>query len=119
MSGGRFVAGPGRREVREIDRELLIGRGGADMSIYDPTVSRRHAILRPVLEGVELEDLGSANGTLINGERVEGRRLLTEDTDVQVGSTTLRVEISLSQPTKPLPAREAEPAKTVKRKTTG
>src|SRR5688572_11788397 len=52
-------------------RSLLVGRGVAsDIAIYDPTISRRHAELTVGTDGVQVKDLGSSNGTCINGNRV-------------------------------------------------
>jgi sigma-B regulation protein RsbU (phosphoserine phosphatase) len=54
-----------------IDRATVIGRGAtADLSLADPGVSRRHASVAQGEEGWFLEDLGSANGTYLNGRRV-------------------------------------------------
>lgn len=52
-------------------RALLVGRSVAcDLPVRDPTVSRRHAELDLGEEGLRLRDLGSTNGTFLNGERV-------------------------------------------------
>ena len=53
-------------------RSLIVGRGvGSDLPLYDPTVSRQHAKLTAGPDGVQVQDLGSSNGTFINGSRVE------------------------------------------------
>jgi DNA-binding NtrC family response regulator len=54
-------------------------------------VSRRHALLRREGEGLTLEDLGSKNGTLVQGVRVQRTRLQLGD-EIRVGPVTLRVE---------------------------
>jgi sigma-54 dependent transcriptional regulator, acetoin dehydrogenase operon transcriptional activator AcoR len=66
-----------------LGEQLLIRRGGPDddqavgeLALADALVSGRHALLRVVGEGVELEDLGSKNGTFLPGERITGRRPL-------------------------------------------
>jgi predicted component of type VI protein secretion system len=69
---------------------LLIGRVSAcDVMIDDSKCSRRHA--RLIAEGgvVEIEDLGSSNGTLLNGKPVE-RRMLRSGDEIQIGKTVLR-----------------------------
>jgi len=61
-------------------RSLVVGRGvTSDIAIYDPTISRRHAELIVGAEGVQVKDLGSSNGTCINGARVTAGRLNTND----------------------------------------
>ena len=59
--------------------------------IADATVSRLHAELEPRLEGVWVHDLGSRNGTLIDGVMITGGRAEAGAT-VRLGSTDLRVE---------------------------
>lgn len=50
---------------------LVIGRGSdCDLVIEDPHLSRRHAEIRVAGQYLEVEDLGSANGTYLNGERI-------------------------------------------------
>lgn len=57
----------------QLDRAVVIGRGAtADVSLDDPGVSRRHARIGRAADGWVLEDLGSANGTTLNGRRVSG-----------------------------------------------
>ncbi|HEU5303660.1 MAG TPA: adenylate/guanylate cyclase domain-containing protein [Gemmatimonadales bacterium] len=61
-------------------RPLLVGRGvSSDIAIYDPTISRRHAELTVGSDGVQVKDLGSSNGTCINGNRVSTGRLHPND----------------------------------------
>jgi hypothetical protein len=76
-----------------LDR-LVVGRGTeADLRINDPGDSRRHAELRVEDDGgLVVEDLGSTNGTLVDGERVDQRRL-SDGATVRVGHTDLHVRI--------------------------
>jgi adenylate cyclase len=61
-------------------RSLVVGRGvTSDIAIYDPTISRRHAELTVGADGVQVKDLGSSNGTCINGNRVTAGRLHPND----------------------------------------
>ena len=74
---------------------LLIGRGeDADLRINDPGVSRRHAEIRVApgdpLPNVSVVDLGSTNGLLVNGSRVE-KATLGDGATVKIGNTTLVV----------------------------
>jgi hypothetical protein len=75
---------------------IVIGRGSeADLRINDPGVSRRHAEIR-VSSGaggapqVSAVDLGSTNGMLVNGERVQ-EASLDDGATVKIGNTTLQV----------------------------
>lgn len=76
---------------------LVIGRGtDADLRINDPGVSRRHAEIR-VLPGsgtptVSIVDLGSTNGMLVNGQRVQ-QATLGDGSTVRIGNTTLTVHV--------------------------
>ena len=66
-----FKEGPlaGRRV--EVVGELVIGRVDAGLTIDDEEVSRRHAVVRPGDGEIEIEDLGSRNGTYVNGVRID------------------------------------------------
>jgi len=90
----QVTSGPAAGESRDIDREILIGREAADLTIGDPEISRQHAAIRPVERGIEIEDLGSRNGTFVNGERIHGNQTLTETATVRVGTTEITVEMS-------------------------
>ena len=94
LEGGRGVLivkrGPnvGSKFFLDTD-ETGIGRHpDSDIFLDDITVSRRHAEIRRALEGFELHDVGSLNGTYVNRERVENADLRTGD-EVQVGKFKL------------------------------
>ena len=60
------------KEFPLTQRDVIIGRGTkSEIQVSDPKISRTHARLRFSEENVLLEDLGSAHGTLVNGERGE------------------------------------------------
>ena len=66
-----------------------IGRGSdADLRIDDPGISRNHAELRRSGGDVTIVDLGSTNGIVINGRRVDQERL-RDGAEVRLGSTTV------------------------------
>lgn len=70
-----------------------IGRAPeADLVIEDDTVSRHHAVLRGDRAGLELEDLGSSNGTNINGNPMAGALSLLDGDLVTFGSATCLVK---------------------------
>ncbi len=74
--------------------QLTIGRGHQnDIAIStDEYASARHARFEPRQDGVWVQDLGSTNGTYLNGTRLEHPRRLTQGDIVRVGETDLRFE---------------------------
>src|SRR5688572_21332212 len=58
-----------------------------DIILEMPGVSRRHIRLSRQVEAYILEDLGSSNGTFVNGQRVSGSRLLTPGDKIRLGSS--------------------------------
>ncbi len=68
---------------------MLVGRASRAMPLTDYTVSRRHAELRPVGRGWAVEDLKSANGTYLNGRRMERSTRLKDGDQIRVGGTLL------------------------------
>jgi pSer/pThr/pTyr-binding forkhead associated (FHA) protein len=81
--------------------ELLIGRGvsGEGRLSEDVELSRRHArVARSPAGQLTIEDLGSANGTFVNGERIDGPRELGVGDSVRVGSTVLELAPAASAP---------------------
>jgi hypothetical protein len=71
-----------------------VGRGpGSTLRCDDDDfVSSRHALITPAAEGVWVEDLGSTNGTYVNGAPVTTARLLQAGDVIRVGDTQFRVE---------------------------
>jgi pSer/pThr/pTyr-binding forkhead associated (FHA) protein/predicted Ser/Thr protein kinase len=85
-------ATPGRR--LKLTGELLIGRGvsGAGRLSDDRELSRRHARISRGADGrLTVEDLGSANGTFVNGKRLRDAQVLSVGDSVRVGSTILQL----------------------------
>jgi predicted component of type VI protein secretion system len=70
--------------------QFVVGRSaGCQLSLDDPLVSRRHALLVVAREGVTVEDLGSRNGVVVNGDRIAGVRLVTPGDRILIGSQEL------------------------------
>jgi pSer/pThr/pTyr-binding forkhead associated (FHA) protein len=68
---------------------VSVGRDpGSDIFLNDITVSRRHARIERATGGFTLVDVGSLNGTYVNGERVDRRLLVSED-EIQIGKFRL------------------------------
>ena len=104
----KLTSGPAAGETLEVESDRVIGRDNADLTIADPELSRHHAVLRPVEDGVEVEDLGSLNGTYVNGERIGGPVRLVAGAKLRVGGSEAELEISL-------PRAEARPDVTAPR----
>ncbi len=84
------IAGPNLGEIFPIDRDLVIGRElDATLRLPDDEgVSRRHARVTALAEGALITDLGSQNGTYVDGERVQ-ERVLSDGQKIRVGQTTV------------------------------
>src|SRR3954452_11475288 len=90
----RVVQGDGAERTFDLVSDVVLGRdSGADVVLTDPSVqvSRRHA--RIVIRGTEavIEDLMSTNGTIVNGERLDGPYALRAGDKVELGGCTLEV----------------------------
>jgi len=83
-------------ELREIELatgETFFGRDKSVVWIDDPSVSRRHA--RIVVDGdrATIRDLGSKNGTIVNGAPVEGDRDLADGDEIQIGRARMTFHV--------------------------
>lgn len=88
-----------------------IGREGCEIVLADPEVSRRHAKLRSLDSALALEDLGSTNGTYVNGQRLEGVCELKDGDAIKMGNSALRVEAQVQDgATRLTPSHPAPPA---------
>jgi len=77
----------GERWTLQRDR-FLIGRGReCDIVVPDRQISRQHARISRTADGVQVEDLGSKNGTHVNGVRIEAPTALQDGDVVQVAFT--------------------------------
>jgi ABC-2 type transport system ATP-binding protein len=104
----------GREAGREfpVTRTTLIGRDpAADVVIADAEVSPQHASFVLAAGRVVVEDLGSTNGTFVNGRRVTGSHELQPGDRVQLGATVLEVRPPTS------PSVEAEPGSQARKAT--
>ena len=76
----------------QLGRTLVVGRAvTSDVPIYDPTISRRHAEIALTANGVRVKDLGSSNGTFLNGARVTEAEAGANDV-VTFGKVAFRVQ---------------------------
>jgi predicted component of type VI protein secretion system len=93
------------REVRLRSPEVVIGRqAGCGLRIPSATVSRRHCRLRLREGEVTIEDLKSANGTLLNGARVSGVEAVLPGDRLEIGPVMFLVEYQRADPAEMPPA---------------
>ena len=89
---GSLALTDGRR-VQLTDSAVTIGRlPECDVAVSDPNVSRRHAEVRRHGNEYVVADLGSTNGTKVNGAMVSGERRLVDGDEITVGATVVRFE---------------------------
>ncbi|MFZ5896675.1 MAG: FHA domain-containing protein [Myxococcota bacterium] len=88
--------------------ETLLGRSPyCSIVLEDARVSRQHAVIRLTAEGLAIQDLGSRNGTLVNGETLRGTLQLKPGDIVQLGAQRLQIELA-AEPTTATRHRLAE-----------
>ena len=87
------VSGPAAGTSVPVDSEIVIGRD-ADLSIDDPALSRRHAVVRPEDDVVVVEDLNSSNGTFVDGEQISGAVPILPGMTVTLGSSEIEVALA-------------------------
>lgn len=97
--------------------QFSIGRSpDCQLSLDDDLVSRRHALLSVVGDAVAIEDLGSRNGVLVNGVKIQGPFAVTDGDEITIGSQKLRifgVRTAAGRPVPPLPPRPVRVAETM------
>ncbi len=98
----KVVAGNAVGRVIEVDQELTIGRfaEGEGTLEADIEISRQHARIAGEPDGrFMIEDLGSTNGTYVNGRRLDRPTALEAGDRVELGASALVVQVSSPQPT--------------------
>ena len=116
----RFISGKyqGGEFPLEDNREIIVGRSSdLDMVLVEEMVSRRHARIQLVGGSVNIDDLGSTNGTFVNGERVTHAELQEGDR-VLIGSNILKV-VSTDGQSPPSEAMEQQAQMNRAQRTTG
>ncbi|MGZ4306481.1 MAG: FHA domain-containing protein, partial [Solirubrobacteraceae bacterium] len=92
MARLRVVSGPLAGQTIDVEDEVVIGREDTDLTIDDVELSRRHAVVRPHASRLQVEDLGSTNGTYVDGTRIEEPTILGGGAEIRIGTTKLVVE---------------------------
>jgi hypothetical protein len=102
-----LIRGNERLAVELRDGVYTLGRDErSDVAIPDSTVSGKHAEIHVQGEICTLRDLGSSNGTLINGVRIRGAQQIHPNDDVQLGSARLSIEGAGTSPQPAAPTKK-------------
>jgi len=96
-----IIQGPDKGRIFELpdDEPQLLGRSSEALPLTDSTVSRRHAEMTPDGGQWFVRDLGSQNGTWVNGVRIDGRIKLKPGDQVRTGATLLIFGRGIGAPT--------------------
>jgi predicted component of type VI protein secretion system len=99
-AGKSLLFGPG---------DYFLGRGQeCHVRFNSDWVSRQHCLLRVVADQASVRDLGSRNGTLVNGQLVGQERFLLQGDQVQVGPVVFEVHLDREPGPNPTPASDTE-----------
>ncbi|CAN5517938.1 DUF3662 and FHA domain-containing protein [soil metagenome] len=94
-TGGGSVVLPSGQRITLGDETVTVGRlSECTVPLNDQNVSRRHAEIRPNRGQFVVVDLGSTNGTMVNGTRIHGETVLSDGDIISFGSTYVRFEAS-------------------------
>ncbi len=110
-----IVEGPASGQVVDVMGPVIIGRDpGADVTLHDERISRRHVRLTPAgPTSVTVDDLGSSNGTFINHNPVNGSAALHVGDELLIGVTLMQIQgvAGVAQPSlvRPIPQGLAAP----------
>jgi predicted Zn finger-like uncharacterized protein len=89
------INGSDAGNVYRIERpRVTIGRSGADLTINDTEASRVHAAIEVRDSVIRLEDLRSTNGTLVDGEKITAPVDLANQSEFQIGGTTIMLIVT-------------------------
>jgi hypothetical protein len=104
--------------VRRVDLDggrVTVGKGeGNDIVLEDPRVSRLHASLEEFAEGWCVNDLGSSNGTFVNGDRIWSARRLRHGDEIRLGQSRLLFRSSADAASERTESEDGPPALTAR-----
>jgi len=90
-----IIDGPDAGSVFRIEKpRVTIGRSGSDMNLNDTEASRQHASVEVRDTLYTVNDLGSTNGTLVDGSKITSPTELTDKGEFQVGSSTIMLIVT-------------------------
>ena len=86
------------REIPIRGSDFLIGRGNdCDLRLRDPNISRHHCMIRLRAAEVTLHDLGSINGTYVNGARVITQVVLRSGDEIRLGEYHFLLDLGVDR----------------------
>ncbi len=89
--------GPLRGKIFPVTKpQILVGRLGADIEVDDPNVSRKHCALEVRGATAMMQDLGSANGTFVDEQKIQTCKL-EHLSEFRIGATTLMFTVTDKQ----------------------
>jgi predicted component of type VI protein secretion system len=104
------VEGAGAGRLVAVTRPVTVGRGrDADLVLADELVSRHHARVTPSGSGAVVEDLGSRNGTFVNGEVIHGPTHLVPGDQLQLGVTLVELRSAVQIAERPSAVHKVPP----------
>jgi pSer/pThr/pTyr-binding forkhead associated (FHA) protein len=105
-----IVEGAGAGGMVGLAGPVTVGRGrDADLVLPDELVSRHHAQITPSGSGALVEDLGSRNGTFVNGEVIHGPTRLTPGDQLQLGVTLVELRSATQIAERPSAVHQVPP----------
>ncbi|MEZ5455052.1 MAG: sigma 54-interacting transcriptional regulator [Lysobacteraceae bacterium] len=82
-----------RFQLGDAENQYVLGSAAdCELHLPFPTVSRHHARLHVAADGIHIEDLGSSNGSFVDGQRLAGRFRISADSRIRFGSITARLQ---------------------------
>src|SRR3954464_7508525 len=104
----QVVAGNATGTDIAVEEEFVIGRTAPEEGRLadDPEISRQHARVSESGGGYLLEDLGSMNGTFVNGNRLQAPHQLAQGDQIEVGGTRLLAHLEQQLEATPTPGTE-------------
>lgn len=106
-----IVEGPAAGSKQPLDGSLEIGRDpGAGLVLDDELVSRHHARITPFDGGAVVEDLGSRNGTFVNGNEIHSPTKVEPGDHVLIGVSVLELRTAAQIAARPTAVRPRPPA---------
>ncbi|MEM9652571.1 MAG: FHA domain-containing protein [Actinomycetota bacterium] len=89
------VRTPNRHPLQVLlDSPLTVGRDCHGLVLVDQRVSRRHTSFEPIDESIQVRDLGSSNGTTVNGATITEPTIVTPGDHVTIGNTSVTFQLS-------------------------